>query len=134
MIFIIVMSEEAKPQESEDLKMYIVVNRDIEMSAGKLGAQTAHSACLVVSYLEQNPTEEYIQWKSSAFAKIVLKAHEKEMIKMIEKYHEKSEKIFCIPVFDAGRTELQPNTLTTLAFPPMKRSDRPQLLKRLQCL
>lgn len=100
--------------------MYIVVNSDLKMSAGKIAAQVGHVVQLITeeiirtSYEKKKPPLEYVQymkWKSSGCAKIVLKAPQAEI-----------EKLMVLPsarhIIDEGRTQVEPGSLTVLGFCP----------------
>lgn len=120
--------------------MYLVVNQDLKMSPGKLGAQIGHAVqhiCEQYAYysaaLELNPTpidphrmSAYQKWKKDNVGKIVLRAKGSEW----EKVKEAADHV----VRDAGHTELEPGSETVAVFWPMAKSNRHKLLKRLQLL
>jgi len=117
-----------------DIKLYILVNTDLNMSSGKIGAQTAHSACKVVEYLTTNSTDTYNMWKLSGHAKIVLGCNSKTLRELISKYNDKTKEIWCEFTLDAGRTEIEPGSLTTIAFCPIKKDSVPKIIKSLKTL
>jgi|688.fasta_scaffold129829_2 arginase/peptidyl-tRNA hydrolase len=116
-----------------DIKLYILVNTDLNMSSGKIGAQVAHSACRVVEYLTRNPTDIYNMWKLTN-AKIVLGCNTQILRELISKYNDKTQEIWCDFTIDSGRTEIEPGSLTTIAFCPMKKDSVPKIIKSLKTL
>lgn len=127
--------------DDDECVMYIVVNSDLlsKMGKGKIASQCCHSACDVIQILEHNtPTcLAYKEWNKSGSVKIVLKATEKEMLKLLESYlwiYNRNEDVWCMSTCDFGRTQIPVDSLTTLAFRPMKRSQVPMCLKSLKLL
>ena len=45
-----------------------------------------------------------------------------------------TENTWCVFTRDAGRTQIEPNSLTTIAFSPVKRDKSPVEIKKMQCL
>lgn len=134
-----------KPVKESSVKqmvVYIVVNKDLNMSIGKTCAQVGHA----VQYLCQNykyiwdlhqslPSETskelidtYSDWsRGNQSTKIVLGANSKEFNKL------KKSILKPFIVTDAGKTELEPGTDTVLCFRPMEK-DNDKDLKRLRLL
>ena len=122
--------------------VYIVVNKDLNMSLGKTCAQVGHAIqYLCQRYLliwcahEKTPTEktkklisDYLEWSVEGLStKIVLGADTKEFNKL------KESDLDPFIVTDAGKTEVEPGTETVLAFWPMEK-DSNRLIKRLRLL
>lgn len=116
--------------------MYIIVNKDLKMSKGKIAAQCCHSACKVVEEFmrreyNSNPSgwlDMYFQqWLKGSYAKIVLKASEYEMNELI-----KEHPLIVRYTRDEGRTQVKAGSLTTLAFFPLPKSEIPEKLKELK--
>jgi peptidyl-tRNA hydrolase len=110
-----------KSQPTYEYTMYIFVNTDLGMRAGKLCSQCAHVSemigCEIIrSRYEQNPIPQsyydYMRWKNDGSKKIVLRATEEQLRKLIE-MEEKP-----LYVIDAGRTQIEPNSLTVVGFRP----------------
>jgi PTH2 family peptidyl-tRNA hydrolase len=111
-------------------KMYILVNSDLKMGKGKIASQVGHvvqqaTETIITNYYERHRDpkneiyglmyDEYCKWNSQGSAKITLKATTDEM-KYIITNHGEQIKFIC----DAGLTQVDPNSLTVLAFIPMK--------------
>ncbi len=106
--------------------MYIVVRSSLGMSPGKMAAQVGHAAHLSMR-LNLGPEYNWIKWNSGEYGKIILAADEKDWIKL-------KALPDAVVVVDNGHTELDPGTETVVAFAPMRKEDRPGLLKRLRLL
>jgi len=110
------------------MKMYVLVNKDLDMSVGKTAGQVAHS---VVDYLDNIKYEVEIQachyWKDRCDqTKIILGVDTKTM-KKYENHH------LAYPVYDLGKTELEPHTLTCICMGVIS-SDEARFLKRYRLL
>ena len=114
-----------------ELRMYILVNASVKMSAGKMAAQTGHAISAVTERMVSAYQSDWGKYKHGGHPKIVLKAPEEEMIKLLDRY-ERDERIWCIGIRDAGRTQLPPNTFTALAFRPMYKTELPEELINLK--
>ena len=136
------LNPEKKPVIAEnprDLQqvMYIVINNDLKMGKGKIGAQCAHAACLAVQFMERvTPTPKfYKDWENNGVPKIVLKASEEEMNILQKTYSsDEMDDYWCVHIRDAGKTQIKANSLTTLAFRPTMRKLVPPALKILKLL
>jgi len=131
--------EETVKEDPRDLEqvMYILVNKDLKMGKGKIGAQCAHVACAVTRILERHkPRPKYYEdWLNNGEPKVVLKATEDEMNGFIEKYPlKKSNDYWCVPIRDFGRTQVKANSLTALAFRPTMKKLVPPALRVLKLL
>lgn len=111
-------------------KMYILVNSDLKMGKGKIAAQVGHvvqqaTETILTNYYERHrePSnesyglmyDEYCKWNASGCRKIAVKATTEEMNYVIQNYRNQIKYIL-----DAGYTQVEPNSLTVLAFIPMR--------------
>lgn len=88
----------------KDLRMYILVNQDVEINKGKLAGQVGHA---VSSYMYKNHNEKkdlIDEYMNNDQKKIVLSCPQSTL--------EKLEKNGYISVRDKGWTDLEPDTLT----------------------
>lgn len=97
------------------MKQAIVIRKDLKMSCGKIAGQTAHAS---LRAYWATPKEDRDNWTYNFNeVKVVLKVQGKdELEKIIEKCED-----FNIPfswVFDAGKTQIEPNTLTAVGIGP----------------
>lgn len=106
---------------NEPICMYILVNDDLKMGKGKIASQVGHVVGLITEEIIRKSYESvkgvpdsysrYMIWKSTGYTKIILKATEKQILNLIE--HPES-----IHIIDAGKTQINPNSLTVLGFYP----------------
>jgi len=101
-----------------ELIMYIVVNSNVKMSPGKLAAQVAHVAVKASHVFQKGVPDAWGYWYSGSHTKIVLKAPETVLDDLLSKYAG-----ITASVRDEGRTEIQKNTLTAIAFFQMSKDD-----------
>jgi len=100
-----------------EFKQVIVVRADIQMSKGKLAAQVAHAAVdSTLRTLEVKP--EWVRvWLQQGQKKVVLRCESaEELIKIAQKANELG--LVASVIYDAGRTELEPGTLTAVGIGP----------------
>ena len=134
---------------NDETIMYFIVNKDLNMSAGKIAAQVGHA---VAGYMNQyfmllgNEKwfrDNHNEWfKDGLQKKIVLKATEKEMVKIIEQIQNYNnshglEPILGVTVVDAGLTEVPTGSHTCFAIYPNKKellNNNIPYFKRLQLL
>jgi PTH2 family peptidyl-tRNA hydrolase len=106
---------------------YIVANKGLGMSAGKLAAQVAHAA--VKGYQmtqDQYPGGVVLtleEWDKTGHTKIVLEASDTEHLVAFREFA-KSRGINSWLVIDEGRTEVAPHSPTALGFPILDKADR----------
>ena len=121
----------ARKGQDDPTVMYLIVRESLNMSLGKTGAQIGHAVGML--HLHYNNSQDidmisiFKDWQEESFRKIVLRAKDKDWEKL------KAE-LICVVVRDAGLTEVEPGSETVIGVWPMKKSDRPKILKRLQVL
>ncbi|MEZ0290815.1 MAG: peptidyl-tRNA hydrolase Pth2 [Sulfolobales archaeon] len=102
---------------SEEYKQVIVVRVDLNMSVGKLAAQVAHASVDAVLKSLESKRDWLFKWLEMGMKKVVLKvSSERELIEIYDKCVK--FELPCSLVRDAGRTELEPGTLTTVGIGP----------------
>jgi peptidyl-tRNA hydrolase, PTH2 family len=98
----------------DDIKFVIVVRKDLDMGCGKIAAQVGH-ACSSVVYNNMNEIYNWINYGNQRKAVLKVKS-EKELIELIRKAREL--RILTTAIRDAGKTQVDPNTLTCCGFGP----------------
>lgn len=121
-----VFLDEAIPDEifqERELIQYIVINKDIELSASKLAIHVGH-ACTIVAedYLESDIFNRWYQG-GKVQKKILLGAHQKKLEELEKKYYS---------VRDLGLTEVEPDTLIAVSLGIMTRKEAKKIIKGLQ--
>jgi peptidyl-tRNA hydrolase len=98
-------------------RIYLIVNSDLQMSTGKIASQTSHGMQYIMEYYLKHSDKynNYRDYKSDGSTKIILKAPEKKLLEIYQKYPDQS-----FIVKDAGHTEIAPGSITVLAFLPME--------------
>lgn len=74
-----------------------------------------------------NWTPLFRDWLQTSFRKVVLRADDKEWVKLKELPNH-------VIVIDAGLTEIAPGSETVIGFLPMRKSHVPKAIKKLQVL
>lgn len=138
---------QARANQPDPIIMYLIVRESLNMSIGKTAAQCGHACQMIlleflkeaqnITFMSNSDYEDYLDcklifshWLQTSFRKVVLKADEKEWVKIKELFHGYSK----VVVVDAGLTELEPNTETVIGLMPIYKSKVPKLIKRLQVL
>jgi PTH2 family peptidyl-tRNA hydrolase len=96
------------------MKQAIVARTDIGMGRGKLAAQVAHAS---LSAYEDTDSPTRTKWKGSGQTKVVLKVDSERTLFELADRAERDGLPHAI-IRDAGRTQLDPGTVTALAVGP----------------
>lgn len=127
---------------NDEIVMYIVLNTDLKMSRGKQIASACH-ACLKAyetALRFDNTSKMAHEWHNASHTKIVLKASNAEILNLINKYIEgvtpfisaKIQEFVANFIIDEGRTQVEPGSITSLAFSPMPKSKCPAEIAKLK--
>lgn len=137
---------ELRKNQEDPIVMYLIVREELGMSIGKTAAQCAHASQMLQLKFNEMEREEacgwtndtdiermkiFQEWLDGSFRKVVLKADDKEWLKVQAAF---VEGVMRFTVVDAGLTELNPNTETVMGIWPMRKSEVPKLIKKLQVL
>ena len=98
-------------------KMVFVVNLELKMSTGKIAAQVGHATLGLYKYLQsqQDQRAGLEIWEEHGSKKIVLRGNDvRHMLDLKKKAYELH--IANIMVHDAGKTEVEPGSLTVFAL------------------
>jgi len=111
-------------------KQVILVREDLKLPKGKLASQVAHAA--VESVLRSNK-ETVLAWRAEGMPKIVLGVKD---LKEIQEYQAKAkkEKLVASLITDAGRTVVEPGTVTCLGIGPDKEEKIDKITKDLKLI
>ena len=99
-----------------EIKQVIIVRKDLKLTKGKMSAQTAHAA--IEAYRKAKDIYPTItkQWLNQGEKKVILYIeNKKELIELMKKI---PAKIPSKLIIDAGRTHLEPGTITCLGVGP----------------
>ena len=101
------------------MKQAILVRSDIKMTPGKLAAQVAHAS--LSAYLKTDNENQRL-WKLEGQTKIVLKVSDESVLFKLKELAKRNN-IPTALIRDAGRTQLEPGTITSLGMGPANDSD-----------
>lgn len=114
------------------MKQYIIINKDLEMSPGKIAGQAAH-ASVGFTYSYGDEDLAVFDWFNyHAQRKIVVGLTEEKIRNAMFKLTE--EKIPFYVVRDTGKTEVEANSLTAIAIRPMSNENTPKWFARWRLL
>lgn len=102
---------------SEPCKMVFVVRKDLPMTKGKIAAQCAHAALACYEKAIEKTPESVITWKKQGQAKIALQC---ESLEELQRLQVRAARLGVIAerIVDAGRTQIDPGSVTVIGFGP----------------
>jgi len=113
-----------------DLRMYILVNEDIEINKGKLAGQVGHAVAVYFYNFMIDESKEYDStielYMTNYQKKIILYAPQSKLEELEVKGY--------IAIRDRGWTDLEPNTLTCINMGIIDYDDFPKELNWLKNL
>ncbi len=99
---------------AEDIKFVVVVRKDLGMGVGKIAGQVGHACSSVVW---DNPDHVVNWFRYGNQKKAILKVQsESELVELIKKAQ--AYDIITTVIRDAGKTQIEPNTMTCCGFGP----------------
>lgn len=134
------VKDDNSPEENEEdpVVMYLVVH-EIGMSTGKLAAQVGHAVgMLYIKYmmhtglLSDEKLKIWEEWQSGHFRKVTLTANDSKWKKLKDQLSQSGIEYGL--VIDAGFTEIPRGSETVIGVWPMRKSNRPPILRKLQVL
>jgi PTH2 family peptidyl-tRNA hydrolase len=114
------------------IKQVIVVNKELKMGKGKICSQVAHAS--LESYRRALAINKEIvnEWLLKGQKKVVLKADLKTILEL-KNYFDK-KKIPNALIRDAGLTQIEPGSITTLGIGPWFEEEIDEKTKNLKLL
>ncbi|KAM0680065.1 Peptidyl-tRNA hydrolase protein 2 [Glugoides intestinalis] len=96
-------------------QIVVIVNKELEMSKGKVLSQFGHAIDALHEKLVMHPELANV-WRAHGSAKIALKGTGEEL----DKAYTESKKagLLCVKIHDAGRTQVKPGSKTVVAIGP----------------
>jgi PTH2 family peptidyl-tRNA hydrolase len=114
-----------------EYKQAIIIRTDLGMKKGKIASQASHaSVSAFVDCQKKNPRacDEWISYQK----KIVLKVEsERELVMLFESI---KKLLPCALIKDAGRTQIEPGSITALGIGPAPDSEIDRYTKHLKLL
>lgn len=115
-----------------EIKQVIVIRSDLGMSKGKLAGQVAHASVSALRRCEKQDSETARQWEEEGQKKVVLKVSSEE--ELVSLYEKMKREIPCALIHDAGKTQLEPGTVTCFGAGPADESLVNKYTKELKLL
>ncbi len=106
--------------------MYILVNKSLGMTSGKVASQVGHAVEKIT--LLCHKTAHYKVFKANGSPKIVLSVPTEDMFVNILDATKKHKKVYII---DEGRTQCPKNSVTVVGYRLMYDSEVPKIIKTL---
>ncbi len=111
-------------------KQVMVVRKDLKMGKGKLAAQVAHAS--LEAYKKAGPGDVR-EWEEEGMKKVVVAA--KDMGELMRvKDLAKAAKLPYAVIRDAGKTQLEPGTVTVIGIGPAEEGRIDRVTKDLRLL
>ncbi len=106
-------------RDPDDRKLVVLVRNDLKMTKGKIAAQVAHAAVNCAFASKKKDAANFNAWYDSGQAKVVLRVDsERELFEF--KAVAEALGITCSLITDAGRTQIEPGSITCLGIGPEK--------------
>lgn len=111
--------EVSREVEDETPKMVFVVNSELSMGPGKMAAQVGHATLNLFRHIQEGKDEkmsaEMKQWEEMGSKKVVVRGNNAQHLLALKKKSFEL-RIPNVMVHDAGRTEVEPGSLTVFAL------------------
>lgn len=118
---------------SEPMKMTLVVRTDLHMSSGKIASQCSHAAVACLIKAQKQKLEVVNAWIDLGQPKVVLRARSQAQIENLAKMASEQNVINSL-IRDAGRTEVEPGTITALGIGPDTVKNVDSITRKLKLL
>lgn len=109
------MEQNTTPMQPPQLTMYFCVNKSLGMSNGKIAAQVGHAAHIMVDNILRNRDyilfTKYLEWCKTGSKMVTLGLTTSEMAEVLKRDD-------IIHVKDAGKTQVEPGSLTVVCVAP----------------
>lgn len=108
----------------------ILVRQDLKLPKGKLASQVAHAS---VEAVIRSDKDKVSKWRKEGMPKIVLKVKDQ---KELQNYNQlaKDSGLVTALITDAGKTTVEPGTITALAIGPDEDEKINKITKNLKLL
>ena len=102
-------------------KLVILVRNDVKMTKGKVAAQASHASVNCALASKKKDSSKFNKWFDTGQAKVVLKVNSLMELFEFNAVAEAQGITFSL-ITDAGRTQIEPGTVTCLGIGPDKGS------------
>ena len=111
---------------SEKTYLYLLVNKSLKLSPGKVASQVGHAVEKICKHCQK--WNIYKSYLSNGSPKIVLSVpNEEKFVEILDQ----TKNIFKVYIIDEGLTQCPKNSVTVVGFEPLLESKVPLILKKL---
>lgn len=111
-------------------KQVIAIRRDLKLSKGKVASQAAHASLGAYKRADGKVRDA---WDRDGSKKVVVGVGSLTELETLHR-RARQDKLPCYLVRDAGRTEVEPGTVTALGIGPVKEAQADKLTGKLKML
>ncbi len=112
------------------MKQVILVRQDLKLPKGKLAVQVAHAS---VGAMVKSHKDDIKKWESVGQKKVVLKVKDKDELLKYNRLAEDAGLVTSI-IIDAGRTVVEPGTMTCVGIGPDSEEKIDKVTKELKMI
>ncbi len=117
----------------EEYKAVVIVRTDLDMGKGKIAAQVGHASVELALRAQKMDRKAFDRWMSCGQRKVVLKVQTKDdLIRYMNEA--RSNGLYTVSITDAGRTQIEPGTMTCVGIGPAPESDIDAVTRDLKML
>ena len=113
-------------------KQAIVVRTDLNMGKGKMIAQGSHASLEAFLRTSKQKPQWADGWLAEGTKKIVLKVDSKEALTQL--FEDARRELPAVLITDAGRTQVEPGTLTAMAAGPAPEPEIDKIFSKYKLL
>lgn len=104
----------------DEYQVVVVVNKDLDMSKGKILSQFGHAIDALHEKFKDSPGIVKA-WRNSGSAKIAVKGSQDDINRVYDEA--KKAKILYVRIYDAGRTQVKPGSNTVIVVGPATKKE-----------
>ncbi|MDD2626329.1 MAG: peptidyl-tRNA hydrolase Pth2 [Methanomethylophilus sp.] len=116
-----------------EYKVVVLVRQDLKMSKGKTAAQVAHAAVGCALACKKKAPSVFTAWDSGGGKIVVLKVTDERELFEFKAIADEQRLINCL-ITDAGRTEIDPGSVTCLGIGPEQQGNLNHITGELKML
>ncbi len=118
---------------TEEYKLVVLVRNDLKMGKGKIAAQVGHAAVECALFSEKKDKKSFDAWYKGGQKKVVLRV---DSMEELDKYRmiASSNNIHIAVITDAGRTQVEPGSVTCMGLGPAPTSELDRITGELKML
>lgn len=117
----------------EEYKVVVIVRTDLDMGKGKIAAQVGHASVELALRAQKMDKKAFDTWMSGGQKKVVVKVSNKdELIRYMNEA--RSNGLYTCAITDAGRTQIEPGSMTCVGIGPAPDSEIDKVTGELKML